>query len=118
MCIRDRRELFDTGDIHIVWSDSPGSMQTPYAYQHGERVQIAPSHPNLDGVMFKTLAAGRPVVANNAAEMAAFGLKRVAGTDQSLSTAMVPFFSGDRLGVISLQSFEREGAFGEEDLTL
>ena len=33
------------------------------------------------------------MVANNAAEMAAFGLKRIAGTDQSLSTAMVPFFS-------------------------
>jgi len=113
------RELFDTGDIHIVWSDAPGSLQTPYAYQHGERVRIAPMRANLDGVLFKTLAAGRPVVANNAAEMAAFGLKRIAGTDQSLSTAMVPFFSVDRLlGVVSLQSFEREGAFGAAEVSL
>ena len=35
------RELFGTGDIHIVWSDRRGGLQTPYAYQHGERVQIA-----------------------------------------------------------------------------
>ena len=69
--------------------------------------------------MYKMLAAGRPVVANNAAEMAAFGLKRIEGTDQSLSTAMVPFFSAKRLlGVISLQSFEREGAFGEAEVSL
>jgi signal transduction histidine kinase/DNA-binding response OmpR family regulator/putative methionine-R-sulfoxide reductase with GAF domain len=113
------RELFNTGDIHIVWSDASGLMQTPYAYQHGERVQIAPMRANFDGLLFKTLAAGKPVVANNAAEMAAFGLKRIAGTDQSLSTAMVPFFSVDRLlGVVSLQSFEREGAFGEAEVSL
>ncbi|MEO6747137.1 MAG: GAF domain-containing protein [Caldimonas sp.] len=112
------RELFDTGDIHIVWADSQGVVETPYAYQHGERVQIAATRPNREGPMYKTLAAGRPVVANTAAEMAAFGLKRVAGTDQSLSTAMVPFFSAKRLGVISLQSFEREGAFGEAEVSL
>jgi signal transduction histidine kinase/CheY-like chemotaxis protein/putative methionine-R-sulfoxide reductase with GAF domain len=113
------RELFDTGDIHIVWSDLQGEAQTPYAYQHGERVQIAPTRANRDGPMYKTLVAGRPVVANNAAEMAAFGLKRIVGTDQSLSTVMVPFFSAERLlGVISLQSFEREGAFGAADVSL
>ena len=113
------RELFDTGDIHIVWSDLQGVVETPYAYQHGERVQIAATRANRDGPMYKTLAAGRPVVANSAAEMAAFGLKRIDGTDQSLSTAMVPFFSGKRLlGVISLQSFERERAFGEAEVSL
>jgi len=112
------RELFDTGDIHIMWADSHGLVETPYAYQHGNRLRIAGTRPNRDGPMYKTLAAGRPVVANSAAEMAAFGLKRVAGTDQSLSTAMVPFFSAKRLGVISLQSFEREGAFGEAEVTL
>ncbi|HEX7441207.1 MAG TPA: GAF domain-containing protein [Caldimonas sp.] len=113
------RELFGTGDIHIVWSDRQGFLQTPYAYQHGERVQIAPVRANLDGLVYKTLAAGRPVVANNAAEMAAFGLKRIAGTDQSLATAIVPFFSVERLlGVVSLQNFEREGAFGEAEVSL
>ncbi|MEO6746610.1 MAG: GAF domain-containing protein, partial [Caldimonas sp.] len=112
------RELFDTGDIHIVYADSEGVVETPYAYQHGERVQIAATRPNREGPMYKTLVAGRPVVANSAADMAAFGLKRIAGTDQSLSTAMVPFFSAKRLGVISLQSFEREGAFGEAEVSL
>ena len=113
------REVFGTGDIHIVWRDRQGLLQTPYAYQHGRRVQIVPVRPNLDGRLYQTLAAGRPVVANNAAEMAAFGLKRIAGTDQSLSTAMVPFFSVDRLlGVVSLQDFEREGAFGEAQVSL
>ena len=112
------RELFRTGDIHIVWADSQGVVETPYAYQHGKRVRIEATRPNRDGPMYKMLAAGRPVVANSAAEMAAFGLKRIAGTDQSLSTAMVPFFSAKRLGVISLQSFEREGAFGEAEVSL
>ena len=114
------REVFKTGDIHIAWLDPQGgSAWTPYAYQHGERIQIAPIRLNLEGPVFKALAAKRPVVANSLAEMEAYGLRRIAGTDQSLSTAMVPIFSGDRpLGVISLQNYERENAFGPAEVRL
>ena len=114
------REVFKTGDIHIVWIDAQGThAHTPYACQHGERIRIASIRLNRDGRMFKTLAARRPVVANSPAEMEAFGLRRIAGTDQSRSTVMVPIFSGDRpLGAISLQNYECENAFGPAEVRL
>ena len=114
------RELFATGNIHIIWSDPSGTgVQTPYAYEHGVRIHIGPIQVNRDGPMSKALRAGRAVVANNAAEMEAFGLRRIAGTEQSLSTVIVPLLSGDRLlGAISLQNYEREGAFDEAAVRL
>ena len=69
--------------------------------------------------MLKAFLANRPVVANNRAEMAALGLRTVAGTEPSLSTAQMPLFAGDRfLGSIALDNHERENAYGEAELRL
>ncbi|MEQ1805541.1 MAG: response regulator, partial [Burkholderiaceae bacterium] len=90
-----------------------------YAYQHGKRIHIGPIRVDPEGALTKAFDARRPVVANNRAEMQALGLRHVPGTELSLSTAMVPIYSGDRvLGAISLQNHERENAFGDAEVRL
>jgi GAF domain-containing protein/CheY-like chemotaxis protein len=114
------REVFRTGDLNIVIWDAPtATAHTLYALQHGVRIHVPPNRPNPDGAMFKALGAKRPVVANSRAEMDAWGLRTMEGTDPSLATAMVPVFSGERLiAVIALESHERENAFGEAEIRL
>jgi GAF domain-containing protein/CheY-like chemotaxis protein len=115
------RELFRTGDIGIVWRDEvqPALVHNLYAYQHGVRVTVPPIRVNPEGPMTKAFNAKRALVANNRAEMQALGLRRVEGTALSLSTAMVPIYSGERvLGGISLQNHERENAFGDAEVRL
>ncbi len=115
------REVFHTGDIGIVWRDSldPAVVHNLYAYQHGVRIQVGPMRVNLEGPMSKAFDARRALVANNRVEMQALGLRQVEGTELSLSTAMVPIYSGERtLGAISLQDHERENAFGPAEVRL
>jgi GAF domain-containing protein/CheY-like chemotaxis protein len=115
------RELFRTGDIGIVWRDEvqPALVHNLYAYQHGVRVTVPPIRVNPEGPMTMAFNAKRALVANNRAEMQALGLRRVEGTALSLSTAMVPIYSGERvLGGISLQNHERENAFGDAEVRL
>ncbi|MFZ2653172.1 MAG: GAF domain-containing protein, partial [Burkholderiaceae bacterium] len=114
------REVFNTGNIGIVWRDGPEPVvRNLYAYQHGVRISVAPIRVNPEGPMTKAFEARRAVVANNRAEMQALGLRSIAGTDPSLSTAMVPIYSGERtLGAISLQNHERENAYGQAEVRL
>ncbi len=115
------RDVFHTGNIGIVWRDSrdPAVVHNLYAYQHGVRLQVSPVRVNLEGPMSKAFDAKRALVANNRAEMQALGLRQVEGTELSLSTAMVPIYSGERtLGAISLQNHERENAFGDAEVRL
>ncbi len=115
------REVFHTGNIGIVWRDAvePALVHNLYAYQHGVRIDIGTIRVNPEGPMTQAFDAKRPLVANNRAQMRALGLRQVPGTELSLSTAMVPIYSGDRvLGAISLQNHERENAFGEAEVRL
>src|SRR4029077_10383892 len=114
------REVFNAAGINIVMWDAPtATAHTLYAFQHGARIHIPPNRPNVDGPMYKALQSKRPVIANNRAEMDAWGLRTVAGTEPSLATAMVPIFSGERLiAVIALENHERENAFGEAEIRL
>ncbi len=117
------RKVFKTGDIVIAWRDAK-YPQVPlvhslYEYQHGERISIAPVRVNPEGAMSRAFDARRPVVANNRAEMKAWGLRDIKGKEPSLSTAMVPIYTGERvLGAIGLQNRERENAFGEAEVRL
>src|SRR5204862_75563 len=71
------------------------------------------------GIFFKLVQMRQPVVANSRAEYAAQGIKTVAGTDQSHSTAAVPILGSDRvLGFIAMEDYERENAFGEAEVRL
>ncbi len=114
------REVFNTGDIGIVWRDGDEPVvRNLYAYQHGVRIHFGPIHIDPNGPLTKAFNAKRPIVANNRAEMQALGLRQVEGTDLSMATALVPIYSGERiLGAISLQNHERENAFGDSEVRL
>ena len=61
----------------------------------------------------------QPVIFNTRAAMAEAGVGLVPGTDQSLSSVMVPIIGSDRLlGVIDLENYERENAYSEADIRL
>ena len=114
------REVLRFGDVQIVFWDAPtGTAHVLYAFERGMRIQVPPRRPNVDGPMFKALQSKRPVIANNRAEMNAWGLRTVEGTRPSLATAIMPIFSGDRMiGSIVLENHERENAFGEAEVRL
>ena len=113
------REVLRFGDVQIVLWDAPsGTAHVLYAYERGVRIQVPPRRPNVEGPMYKALQEKRPVIANNRAEMNAWGLRTVEGTRPSLATAIMPIFSGDRfIGTIVLENHERENAFGEAEGT-
>jgi GAF domain-containing protein/DNA-binding response OmpR family regulator len=114
------REVLRFGDVQIVlWDAASGTAHAVYAYERGVRIQLPPRRPDVDGPMFKALAAKRPVIANSRAEMNAWGLRTVEGTRPSLATAITPIFSGERyVGAIVVENHERENAFGEAEVRL
>jgi signal transduction histidine kinase len=114
------REVLRFGDVQIVlWDAATGTAHVLYAFERGVRIQVPPRRPNRDGPMFKALQAKRQVIANNRAEMIAWGLSTIEGTQPSLATAITPIFSGDRyIGAIVLENHERENAFGEGEVQL
>ncbi len=114
------REVFNTGDIAIVWRGPQYPLlESLYRYEGGSRINTPPVRVNPDGPMSRAFDANRPVVANSRIEMKAWSLRDVEGTRPCLSTAMVPIFSGGRaLGAIALQNHERENAYGEGEVRL
>ncbi len=114
------RDVFQTGHIAIFWWDEAARLaRAVYAVQFGVHVEIAPFRPDVEGPMMKAFASKRPVVANSRAEMVALGLQAVDRVDPCLSRAVVPVYSGERLiGAISLESHERENAYGEAQVRL
>ncbi len=114
------REVFHTGDIGIRWYDAKANiLYSPYDYEHGVRLSVAPVTPLAGGQWFKLMENRQPVVYNNQAEAAAAGVKQIPGTDASLCSVRVPILGGDRvLGSIILESFERENAYGDAEVRL
>ncbi|MFO1398069.1 MAG: GAF domain-containing protein [Burkholderiales bacterium] len=112
------RVVFRTGDLAIHWRDEKTEIvHTLYVYEHGQRLPSRSQKRDPEKPLDKALQAGRPVVFGNRAAMDDFGIKTVPGTDASLSCVFVPVKVGDRLlAAISIESFERENAFGESEV--
>ena len=94
------RNLFGSS-MGIFWLDEPaGLVHFPYAYEHGERLHIAP-------LPLATIATGRrwyeeilarkTVIWHNRDEYRALELFLVEGTDMSRSGVFAPIVAGDRL---------------------
>ncbi|HJU23813.1 MAG TPA: GAF domain-containing protein [Casimicrobiaceae bacterium] len=110
--------LFKTQDLGISWYDERSNLvHFLYAREHGERLQFAPRPPTQDGIyaaMRKTLA---PLVMRTKRDYERFSMKVMDGTDSSKSAMFVPILVGERfLGDISIENYERESAFGPEDV--
>jgi len=113
------REIFRTPDLGISWFDERTNLiHQLYVYEHGRRLTIAPQTPRPGG-MYETMRRTRaPLVFATASDYARLGnVTLVPGTDQSQSMVCVPIFVGDRMaGDISIENYEREHAFGPDDV--
>ena len=114
------RELFRTGDMSIRWRDEKTDLvHSLYVYEHGKRLDLPPAPYKAESKLARALMAGKPVILRNQAAADAIGVKTTPGTDRSLSSVFVPIFVGDRLTAsITLESFEREDAYGETEVHL
>ncbi|HYT96723.1 MAG TPA: GAF domain-containing protein, partial [Casimicrobiaceae bacterium] len=111
------RKVFKTPDLGIVWHDEKTDLlHYLYAYEHGKRLTVAPHAPNPGG-NFETIKKTRsPRLLRTTAD---YPTSPVPGTDASKSMISVPIISGDRvLGLINIENYERENAFGEAEVRL
>jgi signal transduction histidine kinase/DNA-binding NarL/FixJ family response regulator len=90
-----------------------------YVYEHGKRLTL-PSEPPEHGGLFEVMVEKRrEVIVRSVAEFNASGLRVMKGTDRPLSMISVPIIAGDRvIGLLSIESHERENAFGEAEARL
>ncbi|HTP47404.1 MAG TPA: GAF domain-containing protein, partial [Casimicrobiaceae bacterium] len=114
------REVFNTGDIGIRWFDrSTGLMHYLYQFEHGNRQTVAPREPLVGGPWSRISNTRQPLVLRNRAEAEAIGTSALPGTDDSQSSVFVPILGGDKvLGLIVLEDYEREDAFGVAEVRL
>ncbi|HEY1128659.1 MAG TPA: GAF domain-containing protein, partial [Roseateles sp.] len=111
-------ELLGTQDIGIRWFDpTTGLNHYLYEREHGRPIQLPPERPSPDGPFAQMRRTRQPLVCRNLAEIEAAGLLAVPGTDQCLSFASVPIIGSDLvMGVILVESYERENAFSDADV--
>jgi GAF domain-containing protein/DNA-binding response OmpR family regulator/tetratricopeptide (TPR) repeat protein len=110
------REVLATPNLGIVWiEESQGVIHTLYAYEHNQRLTIAPVALPKTGRTANIISTRKPVILNTVKEQA----DPIPGTDQAKSSIFVPIISKDRvIGILDIENFERENAFGESELRL
>ncbi|SCK24190.1 Signal transduction histidine kinase [Variovorax sp. HW608] len=115
------REVFDSGDVTIMWwDDKTNLVQALYRYEHNRPLPLPPPRLLKPGEPLERILLRREVgVVNTREEQTRLGLGPHPGTDWALSLAAVPILSRDRvLGALALQNHEREFAFGREQIQL
>ena len=114
------REVFGTGDIGIRWYDADANLiHFLYEFEHGVRLNHAPRPPLPGGPWEKITVTRQPMVIHDRREAAALGVGPIDGTDNSHSSVFVPIVGSDRaLGLIVMEDYERENAFGEAEVRL
>ncbi|HEY2969900.1 MAG TPA: GAF domain-containing protein, partial [Casimicrobiaceae bacterium] len=114
------REVFKTGDLSIRWYDPKDDvLHFLYEYRHGERINTPPIKPSPGGMWLKLLKSRRPIVAHSRADARAQGMTTLPGTQESHSSVFVPILTSDRaLGMIAMENYERENAYGEAEVRL
>jgi len=105
-------------DIGITWFDVERErLEFVYACEKGERLRIEPI--KLPRAAHRLMQSRKPEVYGTAADQVAAGLGAMPGTQQSKSNVVVPIIGSDRvLGMISLEDYERERAFGDSEVRL
>ncbi|HTS14519.1 MAG TPA: GAF domain-containing protein, partial [Candidatus Sulfotelmatobacter sp.] len=106
---------FDADMVYVAFLDQTGErVEFPYYQERGSRLQIEPM-PLGTGLTSRILTSGEPLLLNRTTDFA--DLERV-GTPSS-SFLGVPIIVGDRaIGVLSVQSIDEAGRFGESDQRL
>jgi GAF domain-containing protein/CheY-like chemotaxis protein len=106
---------FDADMVYVAMLDEQEDrIEFPYYSERGERLHIEPM-PRGSGLTSRILASGQPLLLNRASDYA--DVDRV-GTPSS-SYLGVPILVGDRaIGVISVQSIDQAGRFGDDEKRL
>ena len=115
------RDVFAPNDVVILWHDEQSDLiHQLYVIRDGQRLHdLEPVAPSPHGAWRQMQVAHAPVVARDQQEMIAKGLLDRPSADACRSLMGVPILSGERmLGIIAIESFGREGAFGEADVRL
>ncbi len=110
------REMLGVQDIGISWFDvARDQFEFSYAYENGVRLDLAPIR--LPRAARRLMAERKAELYATAAEQIAGGLGAMPGTAQSKSLVIAPIIGSDRvLGMISMENYAREHAFGESEL--
>ena len=117
------REVLHSGDIGIrLYDREADRLSFVYAYEHGQRLTIAPTSLAATSLSRHIIETGRPLVGERDLHLllSQFGPATLTpGTDMAKSLMAVPIHSRDQvIGLIDVESFEREAAFGEADVRL
>jgi len=112
------REVLRSGDIGIHWYDAAAGLMRPlYVYEHGERLQSSAYVPNPGGAWEQIRRTRKPLIYHSRRDYAYAAL--LDGSDAELSGAFIPIIAGEHLlGVIVLMDFQREHAFGTDEIRL
>jgi len=110
------REVFHTGDFAIRWWDeAAGITHWLYLYEHGKRLQQAPTKLPEGGGTHRALTTRQPQITNKSKNPRS----ALPGTDLAACVAAIPIIGSDRvLGTIQIENHEREDAYSESDLRL
>jgi GAF domain-containing protein/DNA-binding response OmpR family regulator len=114
------REVFKTANLVINWYDDKANLRHfLYVYENGQRLNLPPaaSTPAARENFFKT---GKPFIVNSVAEAKKRKIAPVPGSNSfGKSLLYAPIIGSQRtLGLIGLEDFERENAFGESEIRL
>jgi len=117
------REVFGAASLVVAWFDrQAGLMHFPYGCEHGRRIAVPTARiaDVAEGRRYwRALEAREAVRWNSQDEYRGWELFVAEGTDMSLSGMLAPVFAGERLiGAISVESHEREHAYGDSDARL
>ena len=114
------RDVLNTPNLAINWYDEKADLiHYFYVYEHGNRLTLPVESPRSGGILSILLKTHQPLVFNNPADYAKLNALAAPGTDQSKSGVAIPIISSDRvLGIIGLENYERENAFGKSELRL
>lgn len=114
------RELFDAQVVGIASFDHDNDMEhINYLIEKGERYYPVPRPLNI--LRKHLIDSKQKVLINKNFEevAAAFGVKKVPGTEQPKSALYVPLILGDKVtGNISIQNIDKENAISDSDVRL
>lgn len=114
-------EIFNPNILLIgIYNPATNRTSFPYAINHGIKYRDLPER-ELGAFSGEAIRKRQTIVVNEDMERrsAEVGSYTMAGDEDPLSLVYVPIIAGENvLGVISLQSFEREHAFPESDVRL
>jgi GAF domain-containing protein/CheY-like chemotaxis protein/tetratricopeptide (TPR) repeat protein len=113
-------EVFDSQNMDVRLLDPATNLvHFPYVRDRGVRLPVEPLP--LHGITQAVIESGQPLMVgqNMIERMAELGSTIIPGTDMEKSFVAVPIISGGQaIGLVYLGSYEKENAFGENDVRL